>query len=175
VRILKIELVREAATLIMLASVALACSRRFATWLAAFAVAFGVWDLVFYGSLRVLIGWPQSLFTWDLLFLLPVPWTGPIPAPAIVAASLVVGGVIGLLRTPARVGLRSWVLLLLGGSVIVASFMWDWRNVVNGGVPAQFPWLIFASGELLGIVGFALAQRTGSVSDQPVDGGDAGR
>src|SRR5579863_8584995 len=76
--LLRIEVIREAATLIMLAAVALTTVAESPTgswqgWLPAFAVAFGVWDLFFYVFLRVMIGWPTSLLTWDILFLIPVP------------------------------------------------------------------------------------------------------
>src|SRR5262249_52343474 len=66
------ELAREAATLAMLASVALVVARNARQWLGAFLVAFGVWDIFFYIFQRVLIGWPASLLDWDLLFLLPL-------------------------------------------------------------------------------------------------------
>ena len=52
-------------------------------------IVFGAWDLSFYASLKVLIGWPASLMTWDLLFLIPVPWVGPVLAPSIVSITLV--------------------------------------------------------------------------------------
>jgi hypothetical protein len=161
-RIVKIELAREAATLVMLAAVAGSATRNFRTWLAAFAVSFGAWDLAFYASLRVLIGWPASLATWDLLFLLPVPWVGPVLAPAIVAASLVVGGVAGLMREPRRVDGVSWGLMVGGGVAIFLAFIWDWRDVVNGCVPRDFPWLIFVAGELAGVAGCVRAVRGGN-------------
>jgi len=152
-RIVKIELAREAATLIMLAAVAGGVARNFRTWLAAFAICFGAWDLAFYASLRVLIGWPASFGTWDLLFLLPVPWVGPVLAPVIVAASLMVGGVAGLVRDPPQVDRISWALLAGGGGIIFLAFIWDWRNVVNSGMPHDFPWLLFATGQIAGIAG----------------------
>ena len=158
-RFVKIELGREAATLVMLAAVAAVGASSFRTWLAAFAISFGAWDLAFYASLRVLIGWPASLGTWDLLFLLPVPWVGPVLAPVIVAASLVLGGIMGLLRQPDRVDRASWALLIAGGATIFLAFVWDWRNVVNGGVPGHFPWLIFAAGEIAGVAGLLHAVR----------------
>jgi hypothetical protein len=102
-RLLYIELAREAATLIMLAAVAWAVARNIRSWLAAYALAFGVWDLAFYFWLWAMIGWPGSLGTWDLLLLLPVPWAGPVAAPAIVALSLAVGGAIALSRAPQKV------------------------------------------------------------------------
>jgi len=70
---LLIELGREAATLMMLGSAGLAVSRRPHEWVAACLIAFGVWDISFYVFLRMMIDWPPSLFTWDILFLLPVP------------------------------------------------------------------------------------------------------
>ena len=158
-RIVKIELGREAATLIMLAAVAGGATRNFRTWLAAFSVCFGAWDLSFYASLRVLIGWPPTLGTWDLLFLLPVPWVGPVLAPVIVAASLVLGGVAGLVREPPRVDRIAWGLLVAGGVTIFLAFIWDWRSVVHGGVPRDFPWLVFAAGELAGVLGCVRAIR----------------
>jgi hypothetical protein len=161
-RMVKIEVVREAATLIMLAAVAIRAKQRGPAFLAAFALAFGVWDLAFYASLQALIGWPGSLFTWDLLFLLPVPWAAPVLAPVIVSASLVTGGVIALIREPARVGWIAWSMLILGGAIILISLTWDWRNIVDGGLPRPFPWGIFAAGELIGILGFI--RGTGSAS-----------
>ena len=79
-QVLKTEFAREAATLVMLGAVATAVGRGGAQWLAAFMITFGVWDVSFYAFLRVLLHWPQSLLTWDLLFLIPVPWAGPVGA-----------------------------------------------------------------------------------------------
>ena len=63
-KILAIEIGREASTMVMLAAIALAVSRNRRQWLAAFAIAFGVWDIVFYLTLKLLLGWPASLLTW---------------------------------------------------------------------------------------------------------------
>ena len=155
----KIELAREAATLVMLAAVAYAATQTFPSWLAAFSIVFGAWDLTFYLWLRVMIGWPLSLGTWDLLFLLPVPWVGPVIAPSIVAASLVAGGVIGLIYEPKRILGLAWALLILGGVLIFVSFIWDWRYIVDGGFPRGFPWALFIAGEVAGIGGFTMAVR----------------
>ena len=155
----KIELAREAATLLMLAGVALAATSTRRAWLAAFALVFGAWDLAFYGSLKILIGWPASLGTWDLLFLLPVPWIGPVIAPVIVASSLVAGGIVGLIKEPPRVRGVSWALLFAGAALIFVSFIWDWRHIVEGGMPRQFPWAIFAAGEIAGVAGLVTSIR----------------
>jgi hypothetical protein len=143
----------------MLVSIALAATRDARTWLAAFSLAFGAWDLAFYASLRIMTGWPASLGNWDLLFLLPVPWTGPVLAPSIVAASLVAGGILALMRQPPRVDRMAWMLLLAGGVIVFVSFIWEWRDVVAGSMPKNFPWMIFAAGELTGIAGFTRAMK----------------
>lgn len=160
-RLVKIELVREAATLLMLAAVAWAATRSAGAWLAAFALVFGVWELSFYASLAATIHWPPSLLTWDLLFLLPVPWTAPVLAPSIVAATLITAGATALRRSPGRVEWKAWMGMLAGCAAILAAFMWDWRAVVGGGWPHQFPWLIFGIGELIGIASLAAALRRG--------------
>src|ERR1700722_10286739 len=102
----------------------------------------------------------QSVMTWDLLFLLPVPWSGPVLAPVIVAASLTAGGILVLMRAPARAGWIPWTLLCGGCAILLWAFMWHWRTIVSGGVPSQFPWGVFATGELLGMLGLLHALRT---------------
>src|ERR1700680_569475 len=95
-RQLLIEIGREASTIAMLAAFGLAAGRNFNQRMAAFAVVFGLWDIFFYVFLRLMIHWPQSFFTWDILFLIPLPWVGPVLAPVIVAMTLVVCGLISL-------------------------------------------------------------------------------
>jgi len=155
-RRLAIEIVREAATMLMLASVALALARNFHEWLAAFGVAFGIWDITFYAFLRIMIHWPQSLNTWDILFLIPVPWVGPIWSPVAVALTMVVCGLIALQRG-IRVRLRDAAVILAGAAVIFASFIWDFRNTLAGGMPNPFNWPLFLAGEAVGLIGFAFA------------------
>ena len=82
------ETAREAATLLMLAAVAVLAGRRFWHGVAAFFIAFTVWDLTYYAFLRVLTGWPTSLGDTDVFFLIPVPWLGPV-ATAVVASAVV--------------------------------------------------------------------------------------
>src|SRR5579863_753488 len=58
---LAIELGREAATIVMLAAIALAVAKNTGQWAAAFVIAFGTWDITFYLFLKLLLGWPASL------------------------------------------------------------------------------------------------------------------
>lgn len=164
-RALEIELGREAATLLMLAAVAIAVGANRAQSAAAFVTAFGVWDAAFYAFLRLFIHWPPSLLTWDLLFILPVPWSGPVLAPLIVSASMIAAGVYVIHREfagrPVRPSLLHWLGILVGGLVIILSFVWNYPHLIAGGVPHHFPWAVFVVGELIGLMSFctALAAR----------------
>ena len=97
-RLLKTEVIRETATMVMLASVGLAIAWNFNTWIAGFVISFGIWDICYYVFLKVLIDWPRSLLEWDLLFLIPVPWVGPVLAPVLVSISMVIAGTLLLRR-----------------------------------------------------------------------------
>lgn len=85
---------REAATVVMLGAVAWLAAPRLRPRLGAFLVAFGTWDLVYYAALRVLLRWPPSLATPDLLFLLPPGpwWVQPVWVPVAVSAAMVPAG-----------------------------------------------------------------------------------
>jgi len=85
------ELVREVATLVMLGTVGWIAGRTWRSRLAYAVVAFGVWDLFYYVFLRPLTGWPRSLLDWDILFLLPLPWWGPVLAPVLIAGLMILG------------------------------------------------------------------------------------
>jgi hypothetical protein len=140
----------------MLASAALAAAADVRRWVAAFLIAFGVWDIAFYAFLKLLIGWPASPLTWDLLFLLPVPWVGPVLAPVLVSLSMIVCGCIAF-RRPVHLRRAHWLAIVAGGVVIVLSFVWDYRNCMKGGMPNPFAWSIFAAGEFIGLAGFLAA------------------
>ena len=74
-----LELSREAATVSMILTVALLADRSSRTrTFAAFVFVFGVWDLFYYFWLKVLMGWPRSWLEWDVLFLIPSVWLGPV-------------------------------------------------------------------------------------------------
>lgn len=156
-RRLAIEIGREAATMAMLAGIALACGRTFYESVAAFA--FGVWDIAFYGFLRVMIHWPDSLSTWDILFLIPLPWIGPVWAPVLVASTMIVCGLIALRRGGLPIPGRSWLGIAGGAAVIVLAFVWDFRNIAAGGLPNRFHWPLFFAGEAIGLAAFTAALR----------------
>jgi hypothetical protein len=158
-----IEIGREAATLVMLLGVAmLAGMQRWERFLA-FCVSFGVWDLFYYVWLWLLVGWPPSLFTWDVLFLIPVPWTGPVLAPVIVSVLLVVGGLLlwrkGARGEPVRFPIPLRILALTGALLVLGSFVLDFRLVLRQMEPPPFRWGLFGLGVSLGVVALVLAVR----------------
>jgi hypothetical protein len=160
--LLGVEVVREAATMVMLAAAALVATGGRSSWLAAFALAFGTWDLFFYVFLKMLIDWPASLLTWDILFLIPVPWAAPVLAPCIVAISIIGAGLLAL-RERVRMRAFDWFGVTFGCLLILASFMWDFRNLLAGGLPHAFVWPLFGAGELLGLGAFLHAYRKSNV------------
>lgn len=92
------EMVREAATIVMLLCVGWLAGSNFKTRTAFFLYAFGVWDLGYYGFLYVLIGWPRSLNSLDVLFLIPGPWLAPVFLPVLISAGMILVAMLLLRR-----------------------------------------------------------------------------
>jgi hypothetical protein len=88
----QVELIRECATLVMLLTVGMLASQTWRRRLGYTALAFGVWDIFYYIFLRLICGWPRTVFDWDVLFLLPLPWWGPVLAPVSIAVLMIVLG-----------------------------------------------------------------------------------
>jgi hypothetical protein len=75
---LKIEITREAATIIMLVVIAYLVGSSWIERGIFFLWTFAFWDLFYYLSLYILIKWPPTLKTIDVLFLIPKPWIAPV-------------------------------------------------------------------------------------------------
>lgn len=96
--LLNVERMREAATIVMLTAVALLAGRKLRERIAFFFLAFGIWDIFYYLFLRLTVGWPKTLGDFDIFFLLPTPWVGPVFVPIIVSFVLVITSMVLLLR-----------------------------------------------------------------------------
>ena len=150
-RIALVEIGRELATLVMLAAVAYFAGKAFYERFALFCIMFGIWDIFYYVWLKVLLDWPQSLFTWDILFLIPVPWIGPVLSPVVVATSLIVGG--GLILRKLRSGgifapnLLEWAIALGGALLILLSYTSDLNAGLDFAMPRPYRWELLAVGE----------------------------
>jgi hypothetical protein len=170
-RILLVEVVREAASLLLLAAAARLAGRHFLERFAAFMLLFGIWDLTYYAGLWIALGWPTSLADWDVLFLIPVPWLAPVWAPCVVSLLLVGVGarLYWTAERPRAIQAGDWLLAVTGGLLVIASFLADWRAVPAGRMPAAFPAWLFGLGCLVGLGAFVNAEWRRPWSDSVVD------
>jgi hypothetical protein len=156
----KAELIREAATLIMLLMVGILAGRTWRQRMGYAAIAFGIWDIFYYVFLKVLCGWPHSLLDWDILFLIPLPWWGPVMAPAAIALLMIAWGT-AVTRwsdshtTPAKAW-TVWVPNGIGMVLALGVFMSDAARVAQQGpdavrnvLPQSFNWPFFCVALLL--------------------------
>jgi len=149
-----VELPREFATLVMLFAVGALAGR---TWRARFGyalVAFGFWDIFYYVFLKIICGWPHSLLDWDILFLLPMPWWGPVLSPVLISLMMILWGTFASQfeqpNTPALSNWRVWMLNFSGVALALYVFMADTLAVSQHGLdairnmlPEQFNWPLF--------------------------------
>ncbi len=98
-----VEITREAATIIMLASVAYVSAAGWRQRFGAFLVGFACWDLSYYLFLKIVDHWPASLMTRDVFFLIPVMWIGPVLTPLVISTAMLLGGSWLYLKPDARV------------------------------------------------------------------------
>ena len=135
-----VELVREAATLIMLFTVSMMAGRNWRSRWGYAAIAFGVWDIFYYVFLKVICGWPNKLSDWDVLFLLPLPWWGPVISPVLIAILMIIWGSMASQSEHPNGWLRSewkaWGLNFAGILVALYVFMEDSLRAAPEGADA---------------------------------------
>lgn len=164
-----IEIGRELATLVMLLSVGWAVGKTLQSRISFAFFIFGIWDIFYYIWLRVFIGWPNSLFSPDILFLIPLPWWGPIIAPVLIACLMVAGGILVVISEDKgrkiRFSVFDWITLIAGVLILLYSFMKDALAIMPADVetlaqlrPTSFNWPIYIIG--LVIAGYAVLHAT---------------
>ena len=155
-----VELPREFATLVMLFAVGFLAGRTWKARIGYAAIAFGVWDIFYYVFLKIICGWPHSLLDWDILFLLPMPWWGPVLAPVLISLLLISWGTLASQfesgPAPAVSNWRIWGLNFSGVALALYVFMEDALSASHRGLdairtvlPEKFDWLLFAVALLL--------------------------
>jgi hypothetical protein len=152
-----VELWREAATLVMIATLAMLAGRTLRHRVGYAALAFGTWDIFYYVFLRLMSGWPKTLLDWDILFLLPLPWWGPVIAPVSIALLMILWGTVATQSRDSAADARwAWALGSAGVVLALAVFMSDaWRALPNGRdavmqvLPTTFNWPLFGAALLL--------------------------
>jgi hypothetical protein len=160
-RVLAVEVVREACTLLVLGAVAWLTSVQARARIGAFLLLFGIWDLTYYAVLRAVSGWPASLAAWDVLFLIPLPWVAPVWAPASVATLFILAGtyLIGTADRERRYGWRDAAILATAAVVVVVAFLVEWEAPLARRAPHDFPDALFWAGVLLGLSWFIHVER----------------
>ena len=152
-----VELWREAATLVMIATLGMLAGSTWRRRAGYAAIAFGTWDIFYYVFLRLMSGWPRTPLDWDILFLLPLPWWGPVLAPVSIALLMIVWGTLATQsREDATDARWAWALGSAGIALALAVFMSDaWRALPHGRdavlqvLPTTFNWPLFGAALLL--------------------------
>jgi hypothetical protein len=170
-----LEYLREIATIVMLLTVSVLAGRTTYERFSYFLYCFGAWDIFYYVGLKVLLNWPSSLLTWDILFLIPVVWLAPVLAPIACAFTMIIfSGFILYYHHkgyPVRINLLEWSLMSSGALVILITFIWDYAKVIIQGrfyrsffslaidlhfqsimtsyIPRTYNWTLFVFGEFL--------------------------
>ena len=165
--LIQIEFGREIATIIMLVAVGYVTGKSKLQRFCFFMIAFGIWDIFYYLWLYVMVGWPGSLLTWDLLFYVPLPWVGPVITPVLIAVAMVGAGSLIIYYDEKGYVMR-WRLydmaIELGcGLLIIVAFCWDWKNILQvpgditrSGIPNPFAWWLYLPAYLFSITYFAI-------------------
>ena len=153
-----IELAREAATIVMLCAVGALAGKVFWEKFAYFLIAFGVWDIAYYIWLKIFLNWPSSLFDWDILFLIPLPWIGPVIAPVTIAIIMIGTGVAISRRFARGLSFRAtrlaWILVLIATGILLYSFMCDLPAMLHFQQPKPYLYGFLFVGDILYIVAY---------------------
>lgn len=124
------EFFREIATIIMLIGAGVMAGKNSIQRFVFFLYSFAIWDIFYYVFLKILLNWPESLFTWDILFLVPVPWVGPVIAPCLISLSMIVLTLVVVYFQEkgkhVYITFKEWILLIVGSITAIISFMWDY-------------------------------------------------
>jgi hypothetical protein len=131
------EMFREFATMVMLMAVGWMVGRTWRGRIGFALLTFGIWDISYYIFLRPLSGWPPSLLNWDVLFLIPLPWWGPIWAPISIAFLMILFGLLATLleqgEPPIWPGKTALALCSAGVLLALYVFMADSIHAVPHG------------------------------------------
>lgn len=169
------EILRELATLIMLLCVGFLAGKNAIQRFAYFIFSFAIWDIFYYVFLKLIIDWPSSIFEWDILFMFPVIWVGPVITPVICSLLMILLSQLLLFsdKKTAKIhpGKTEWAFLISGSVLVIGSltidyilflhkqyswfeiiiFSWlsDTNRLSLQYVPDRFNWSVFFAGIFL--------------------------
>jgi hypothetical protein len=161
--IAKVEFFREIATIIMLIGIGYVTGKTKLQRFAYFNLAFAIWDIFYYVFLYVFLGWPQSLQTWDILFLVPLPWVGPVWAPCLLSVLMIIGSVFIIKQVDKdqhfKIKSLYWIFLIGGALICILSFMWDYIQFTSN----KNTWSILSTESLFSEVSEYIPQSFNSI------------
>jgi hypothetical protein len=171
------EILREAATMIMLLGAAVLAGRKVTTRFAWFLYAFAIWDIFYYVFLKLLLNWPESWMTWDILFLIPLAWIGPVISPVIISLTMIILAAMIIHfdahhahKTNIKLNTKELALLIAGSVILIVAFTWDYGAFILEHyrlsavfavpsadlmalsyqyIPRTFNWFLFLIGEIV--------------------------
>jgi hypothetical protein len=153
-----IEIGREAATLVMLLMIGLISGNNKHQKIGYSIFAFGIWDIFYYIWLFIFVQWPKSLLEWDILFLIPLPWWGPVITPILISLVLILIGYFLITIENIIINKIDWMLFYASILIIFFTFMEGGITAViscnvdlNNLRPTNFNWILF----LIGYAGMA--------------------
>ncbi len=183
------EVIREAATIIMLLGAGIIAGKNTSEKFAYFIYCFAIWDIFYYIWLKLLLDWPASFLTWDILFLIPIPWVGPVISPIILSFTMILFALCIIYfnkKTESKIILREWLLLILGSIIIIISFTLDYSRFILEHysiselwsisfskdlfdlslkyIPQSFNWWLFGIGEIILFFAIVLFYRRNNKS-----------
>lgn len=177
-RMISIEILREMCTMLMLISISVIAGKNLLQKICFFIFSFGVWDIFYYAGLKLILDWPHSFFEWDVLFLIPVVWIGPVLAPLIISITMILIA-LAFIKFQERgwvgkIKFHFWLFICIGIVLLFITFIWDYSKlIVDGGFlsdiwnltenkefleifsqykPTSYNWLLFSIGEILVIL-----------------------
>jgi hypothetical protein len=158
-----IEIGREAATIVMLMAVAHISGRKFWERFAYLIFIFGVWDIFYYVWLKVLLNWPATILDWDILFLIPLPWIGPVIAPLSIAIIMIICSIL-IIRSIGkgeefRPTLPAFIIALAATFIILYSFMYDTGATLHQHMPKPYKYGLLIIGDVLYIAAFLISHN----------------
>jgi hypothetical protein len=155
-RIIITELLRELATIIMLAYIGIFSGKTFAQRFVLFLYSFAIWDIFYYVFLKAILNWPATLVDRDILFLIPVPWVGPVLAPCIISLTMIVFALVVFNIEWKGVAVKfkraDWMLMIIASVLYIYSFTKDQYDLLDSAAvinmrgiefPEQYNWYVF--------------------------------
>jgi hypothetical protein len=161
-RLFLTEVGREIATIVIIFTSCWFIGRSLKERVAYFLVIFAFWDIFFYVWLKIFLNWPASVMEWDILFLIPMIWAGPVLAPLIISLVLILFAVLLLFSSPGtnRLSQLDWIGFIIAGLAVVVSFCIAGMHITENNFRSYFYWPLFALGCILSAAVFLKAVRS---------------